>query len=303
MRLQFLAGGARRRPCRRSRRSGRGRASIRGARLPASAAGARREPGPSWPAPFRSAPRRPRRSGQRRSGCASRLRRRPRSLGRARARNDLVRRRRGGGRARVSLPIGSLPLPPSISMSANSATDAGGLNARRDRVRVNDLVGVAHVAFGRVLGIFLETSAPRLAPWPARPRRPAPPPRRRTGRRRRPPRSPGGRAACAHRRRAPQRLRCGRFIGGGSSFLGTGVRHEQRRRARTARRLRQIFGDQLAHMRIAARRGLAAHHDGDDVAAVAHDVGDEVEAGRAGVAGLDPVDARRPIRAGGCGCG
>ena len=46
----------------------------------------------------------------------------------------------------------------------------------------------------------------------------------------------------------------------------------------------------------------AAEHDGDDVAIAALHRGDEVEAGRAGVAGLDAVDALRRGRAAGCGC-
>ena len=54
---------------------------------------------------------------------------------------------------------------------------------------------------------------------------------------------------------------------------------------------RQVVGDELAHLGVAAGGGLAAHHDGDDVPAVALDVGDEVEAGGAGIAGLDAVDA------------
>ena len=92
----------------------------------------------------------------------------------------------------------------------------------------------------------------------------------------------------------------GRFVDAGGRAAGaprrlhaglTGVDEEERLRAAAAPGLRQIVGDQLAHMRVAAGGGLAAHHDGDDVPAVALDVGDEVEAGGARVAGLDAVDA------------
>ena len=44
-------------------------------------------------------------------------------------------------------------------------------------------------------------------------------------------------------------------------------------------------------MRVAAAGAAAAEHDGDEVAIAAVHRGDEVEAGRADVAGLDAVDA------------
>ena len=49
--------------------------------------------------------------------------------------------------------------------------------------------------------------------------------------------------------------------------------------------------DQLAHARIAAAAGAAAEHHRDDVAVAALHRGHEIEAGGAGVAGLDAVDA------------
>ena len=52
-----------------------------------------------------------------------------------------------------------------------------------------------------------------------------------------------------------------------------------------------VLGQEIAHQFVAGGAGAAAHHHGDDVAIVALHVGDEVESGRARVAGLDAVDA------------
>jgi hypothetical protein len=44
-------------------------------------------------------------------------------------------------------------------------------------------------------------------------------------------------------------------------------------------------------MGVALECGVAAEHDGDDIASVAVHRGDEIEARRAGKSGLDAVDA------------
>src|ERR1700722_17582269 len=52
-----------------------------------------------------------------------------------------------------------------------------------------------------------------------------------------------------------------------------------------------MVADQIRHDPVAPRSGAAAHDDGDQRTTVTMDRGQKVEAGRSGVAGLDPVDA------------
>jgi hypothetical protein len=52
-----------------------------------------------------------------------------------------------------------------------------------------------------------------------------------------------------------------------------------------------VIVDQFAHVRVALGRGVAAEDDSDDVPAVAVNRGDEIKARRAGVPGLDAIDA------------
>jgi hypothetical protein len=57
-----------------------------------------------------------------------------------------------------------------------------------------------------------------------------------------------------------------------------------------ARGLVKVLGQQAAHDGVAGAAAAAAHHDADEVTIAAPQIGDEVEAGGARVAGLDAVD-------------
>ena len=68
-------------------------------------------------------------------------------------------------------------------------------------------------------------------------------------------------------------------------------RFRDHRRGAAGRRLNDVALDQLAHARVARAARGAAEHDGDDMAPVAVNRGDQIEAGVVGVAGLDAVHA------------
>ena len=89
-----------------------------------------------------------------------------------------------------------------------------------------------------------------------------------------------------HPQPAPSNCRRARVSLRGSVVVG-----DQRRRGTPDAASLMCVADQFAHACVAFAGRTSAQHDRDDVAAVAMHGGDEVEAGGAGVAGLDAVDA------------